>query len=41
MKDNVTKKMKIKALSFDGPFDPKAFNDWLSDMDIILIGMIC
>nr|CAD1838142.1 unnamed protein product [Ananas comosus var. bracteatus] len=31
--DDITKKIKIEAPTFDGRFDPKTFTDWLTDMD--------
>jgi len=32
-KDDVTRKVKIEAPTFDGTYDPRVFSDWLEDTD--------
>lgn len=31
--DDITRKIKLEAPTFDGRLDPRVFTDWLSDMD--------
>ena len=33
MEDDITRKVKIEAPTFDGTYDPQFFSDWLANID--------